>query len=108
MRELGIFLRTSEKRKPVVYIAMWKRPRSREYKGFPYREEVELMSPRSWGYPPYWDGENRVVGSLCMVRKILSYRNMRGDHTRAHRIRQYPYSSIDVIHPLSMGMYPST
>jgi len=47
------FLRTLEKRRPVVYIAMWRRPRSREYRGFPYREEVELMPLRSWGYPPY-------------------------------------------------------
>ena len=52
MRELGIFLRALEKRKPVVYIVIWSRPRSREYRGLSYREEVELMSPRSLGHLP--------------------------------------------------------
>ena len=86
---------------------MWRRPRSREDRGFAYREEVELMLPRSWGYPPYWESENHVVGSLCVVHKIFPYSNMRGDHARTHRIHRYAYSSVAVNRPLSMGMYPS-
>ena len=87
MRELGIFLRTLEKKKHVVYIVMWSRPRSWEYRGFPYKEEVELMSPRSLGHIPILEDENRVVWSWCVARKIFPYKNMCGDHARTHRIR---------------------
>ena len=102
MRELGLFLCTLGKRKPVVYITMWRTPRSHEYRSFPYREEVELMSSRSWGYPPYWEGENHEIGSLCVMHKIFLYRKMCRDHARTCRIHQYAYLSVDVICSLSM------
>ena len=43
---------------------------------FPYWERAELMPLRSRRYSPLWKGENHVVGSLCMVRKIFPYKNM--------------------------------
>ena len=102
VREPGIFLCILGKRKPIVYITMWRTPRSYEYRSFPYKEEVKLMSPRSWGYPPYWEGENHVVMSLCVMHKIFLYRNMCRDHARTRRICQYAYPSVNVIHSLSM------
>lgn len=42
------FSRTLRKRKPTVYIVVWSRPRSQGYKGFPYREEVELSHRDLW------------------------------------------------------------
>jgi len=66
------------------------------------------MPPRSWGYPPYWEGESHVVGSLCVVGKIFPYRNMRVDHARPCGTRQYASSSVDVIRLLRMEMYLST
>ena len=83
-------------------------PKSWEYKGFPYREEVELMPPKSWGFPPYWEGESPVVRSLCVVRKIFPYRNTHVDHTRPRGTRWYASLSISVICLLGMEMYPST
>ena len=60
----------------VVYIVVGKSPRSQEYGGFPYGEKVELMLSRSWGYSPFWESENRVVGSLCVMRKMFPYMNV--------------------------------
>ena len=37
------------------------------------------MLPRSWGYSPFWECENCVVGSLCMMRKMFPYVSMRVD-----------------------------
>lgn len=42
------FLHTLRKKKPAVYIVVWSRPRSQEYKGFPFREEVELSHRDLW------------------------------------------------------------
>ena len=85
---------------------MWKRPKSQEYRDFPYREEVELMPPRSWGYPPFWEGESHVVGSLYVVSKIFPYKNMRVDHVRPHRTCRYASPSVRVINRLGKEMYP--
>ena len=40
------------------------------------------MLSRSWGYSPFWEGENRVVGSLCVMHKMFPYMNMCVDHVR--------------------------
>ena len=76
------FLRTCEMRRTISYIVVGRRPRPQEYREFPYREKVELMPSRSWGYSPYWEGENCVVRSLCMVHKMFPYMSMRIDHVR--------------------------
>ena len=91
----------------MVYIAMRRMPKSREYRFFPYMEEVELMAPRSWGYLSYWEDESRGVGSLCRVCKVFSYRNVRGNHSRPRGIHQCAHLYVNVIRPLSMEMYPS-
>ena len=101
------FLHTWEKKGPVIYITMRKRPKSWEYRDFPYREEVELMPQRSWGYPLFWEGESRVVGSLCMASKLFAYKNMRVDHVRPRKTRQYASSSAKVIRQHGKEMYPS-
>ena len=76
----------------MAYIVVGRRARSREYKDFPYKENMELMPSRDWGYSPFWEGENRVVGSLCVVRKMFPYTNMCVDHIRPCRICWYASS----------------
>ena len=100
------FLLALEKRRLVVYIMMRRRPRSWEYRVFPYKEEVELMTPRSLGYLPYQEGKSHGVGSSCMVRKMFPYKNMHRDHTRPRWICQYAHPSFDGICPHDMKMYP--
>ena len=55
------------------------------------------MPPRSWGYFPFWEGENHEVGSLCVVRKMFPYKNMHVDHVRPRRACQYASPSVRVI-----------
>ena len=95
-------------RRHVAYIVMWKKPRSQEYREFPYREKVELMSSRSWGYSSFQEGENCVVGSLCVVRKMFPYKNMRVDYVRPRRTCQYASPSIKIICQPSKEMHSST
>ena len=52
------------------------------------------MLSRSWGYFPLWEGESRVVGSLCVIRKMFPYMNMCVDHIRPCRTHWYASSSI--------------
>ena len=101
------FLSTWKRRRLVTYIVMRRRPRSREYRDFPYREKAKLMLSRSWGYFPFWEGESRVVGSLCMASKLFAYKNMRVDHVRPRKTRQYASSSAKVIRQHGKEMYPS-
>ena len=48
-----------------------------------------------------------LVGSLCVLRKIFPYKNMRVDHVRPRRTRWHASPFVGIIHRLGTKMYPS-